>query len=43
MSKRYVKNEKGYKKTSTFDEKMIAEAMKRLKPKKGTDFSRLRS
>jgi hypothetical protein len=34
MSKRYVKNEKGYKKTSTFDEKMIAEALKRLKAKK---------
>ena len=34
MSKRYVKNVKGYEKTSTFDKKKIAEAMKRLKAKK---------
>ncbi len=34
MSKRYVKNEKGYEKPSTFDEEKILEAMKRLKSKK---------
>ena len=34
MSKRYVKNEKGYEKTSTFDEEKIVAAMKRLKTKK---------
>jgi predicted DNA binding CopG/RHH family protein len=34
MSKRYVKNEKGYEKASEFDDKKIAAAMKRLKAKK---------
>ncbi|MEY3902902.1 MAG: CopG antitoxin of type toxin-antitoxin system [Pseudomonadota bacterium] len=34
MNKRYVKNDKTYKKTSQYDEEKIAAAMKRLKAKR---------
>ena len=34
MSKRYVKSDKTYQKTSEYDEVKIAEAMKRLKSKR---------